>query len=441
LRAIYGISVTKSEFPRPHDLEAINREFPGWGTTTMLLVRFFRDAHAGVAPVLTLCLGPLLAGAGAAVDYSRANAARATMQAALDSAALALVKQNISEADVSNTAKTYFNANFARPEVQNVEVSGSSSPVSGGSSMSLSASGSVPTTIMRVVGFSTIPITTNARAVALADGLGCVLALNHSAAGAIAGQGSTSVDLKGCSLYDNSASATALAVGGSAKISANSVGVVGGVSNGNNGITVDGGIATGMAPIADPYADVTFPPVSSCTQNNFKPKTSMTINPGVYCGGISVNAGIELNLSAGIYYLDGGDLSVNGGGTLTGTGVTLVFTSKNRGDWATASINGNATVNLTPPISGPTAGISMLGDRAMPVGTSYKFNGGASQYLGGAVYFPKGAIEYAGGAATSTSCTQIIGDTVTFVGNSSVAVNCSSYKTRPFSAWVVKLTS
>ena len=77
----------------------------------------------------------------------------------------------------------------------------------------------------------------------------------------------------------------------------------------------------------------------------------------------------------------------------------------------------------------------------MPLGTSFKFNGGASQYFGGAIYVPKGAIQFSGGMGTSTKCTQIIGDTVTFTGNSNVAINCSSYKTKPFSPTVVRLVS
>jgi Na+/glutamate symporter len=51
------------------------------------------------------------------------------------------------------------------------------------------------------------------------------------------------------------------------------------------------------------------------------------------------------------------------------------------------------------------------------------------------------SISFAGGAGTSTSCTQIIGNTVTFVGNSSLAINCSSYETKPFSPTVVRLSS
>jgi hypothetical protein len=256
----------------------------------------------------------------------------------------------------------------------------------------------------------------------------------------MAGQGSTSVQLSGCSLYDNSNNITAVTVGGSATISALSVGVVGGISGAANIVTQQG-IKTGVGPVTDPYAADSFPSFSGCSDHNFTANKNVSINPGVYCGGIGVNAGAQLTLNPGVYYLDGGNLSVNGGATLTGDGVTLVFTKKSSNGWATATINGNATVNLTPPKSGPTAGIVMFGDRGIPSGTPFKLNGGANQYLGGAIYIPTGAIDFSGGAATSTSCTQVIGDTVSFTGNSSLALNCSSYSTKPFSPTIIKLVS
>jgi hypothetical protein len=294
---------------------------------------------------------------------------------------------------------------------------------------------------MGLLGITNIPISTKTSVSAVTDGLGCVLSLDPQTDGAVTGQGNTSVVLKGCSLYDNSAHPTALVVGGSAKISAFSVGVVGGIAPGSDGLTADQGIRTGIAPVRDPYAEVVVPDFAGCTEQNFRAKESQTIAPGVYCGGISVNAGVELTLSPGIYYLDGGDLSVNGGAKLTGMGVTLVFTAKNRGDFATATINGNANVYLTPPQSGPTAGIVMFGDRRMPARTTFKLNGGASQYLAGAIYLPAATIDFSGGNGTTTSCTQIIGRMVTFTGSSALAIDCSSYRVRPFSAPSVRLLS
>jgi hypothetical protein len=53
---------------------------------------------------------------------------------------------------------------------------------------------------------------------------------------------------------------------------------------------------------------------------------------------------------------------------------------------------------------------------------------------------PTGAVKFAGGAATTTSGTQVIGDTVTFTGNSSLAIDCSSYNTTPFSSQATPIT-
>jgi Flp pilus assembly protein TadG len=380
---------------------------------------------------------------GAAVDYSRGNAARTAMQAALDAAAIMVAKeaQQSSGSQAAQNAQTYFTANFNRPEVKNVNVTATTSQASGGISLNLYATGTLQTEFMGVVGISTIPLSVNAATFANNDGLGCVLALNKNASGAATLQGSTTVNLNGCSLYDDSSSPTALTVGGSASLTALSIGVVGGVS-GTSGITTTQGIKTGLGIVTDPYANDSFPTTFiGCNQQNFSAKNTVTIDPGVYCGGMSFNAGANVTFNAGIYYIDGGSFTVNGGAAIQGTGVTLVFTKKSGSGWPTATVNGNSTVNLTPPKSGSTAGIVVFGDRNIPVGTVFKFNGGSGQYFGGAIYLPTGAINFSGGNGTSTSCTQIIGNTVTFVGNSAVAINCSSYGTKPFSPAVLKLMS
>src|SRR3989304_1006216 len=97
-----------------------------------MLTRFLKDRRGGIAPMLALLALPLMGTVGAAVDYSRANAARAAMQGALDSTALSLVKQAASGADVSGQAQQTFGALFAHPEVLNISVNVVSS--SGGAS-------------------------------------------------------------------------------------------------------------------------------------------------------------------------------------------------------------------------------------------------------------------------------------------------------------------
>ncbi len=265
----------------------------------MLFHRFLKDCRAGVAPLLALGAIPLFGSVGAAIDYSRANYARAAMQAALDAAAVMLSKeaQQLSDSQLTQKASDYFNANFVHPEVQKVAVTAVASSVTGGTSVTMSATASVPTEFMGLMGFSKLAVSVNSGVVAVADGLGCVLSLDRSASGAITGQGGTSVALSGCSLYDNSRNAAALTVGGSASISALSVGVVGGISAGSSNITTTQGIRTGVGPVADPYADVSFPNFFGCNQHNFTTNKTITIDPGVYCGGIKVNGGANVTLN------------------------------------------------------------------------------------------------------------------------------------------------
>ena len=68
---------------------------------------------------------------------------------------------------------------------------------------------------------------------------------------------------------------------------------------------------------------------------------------------------------------------------------------------------------------------------AMPTGTSCKFTGGTNQVVSGAVYLPKAAINFSGGASNANGCTQVIGDTISFVGTSNLAANCSGVGTTP----------
>ena len=57
-------------------------------------LRAFRAARGGnVAITFAFATLPIIAGVGAAVDYSNANAVKAAMQAALDSTALMLSKE------------------------------------------------------------------------------------------------------------------------------------------------------------------------------------------------------------------------------------------------------------------------------------------------------------------------------------------------------------
>jgi Flp pilus assembly protein TadG len=404
------------------------------------LRRVAMDRAGGVAPLLAIGIVPLLMSVGAAVDFSRASADKAAMQSALDSTALATIRAVARGTSVPD-AQALFNSLMTKAEVKSVTVTSSTNTTGQGTTATLSAQGTLATDFMRIAGVSQLTLGVNSSAFTQRRTDGCVLALSKTASPAISLSGSTTVGLSDCTLYSNSVSATSVSVGGSASLTADMIGTVGGVSASPSNVTLTEGIATHLAPLIDPYADVQVPAFSGCTDNNLRVKADQTIDQGVYCNGISINAGATLTLNPGVYFIDRGNLTINGGGGLVGTGVTLIFTSSTGANYATASINGNATVNLTAPSSGTTAGIVIMMDRNAPTGTSLSLSGGSAQIFGGAIYAPTGAVSYTGGASTSASCTQIIGDTVTFTGNSNVAINCSSYKTKSFGANTIRLSS
>jgi Flp pilus assembly protein TadG len=132
----------------------------------MSLSRFFKDRKAGVAPMLALCIIPLIGSVGAAVDYSRANSVRAAMQAAGDATALMLAKNatSLNNNQLQQSASTYFLANFNRPEAQGVNVVATYSQSQQGFNVTVNGTANVNTNFMSMFGFTQIPLTTSASA-------------------------------------------------------------------------------------------------------------------------------------------------------------------------------------------------------------------------------------------------------------------------------------
>src|SRR5260370_16806470 len=196
--------------------------------------------------------------------------------------------------------------------------------------------------------------------------MGCSLGLGPTASSTVSVSGSNNLNLINCNLYRKPSAAASLDVRGSVKVSANQVGVVGTVSGASN-ITATNGIKTGMRAVTDPYANVTPTMPTYCDYNNkMQVKGTTSLSPGVYCGDISVNAGATLTLNPGIYYFSGSNLSVAGNATITGSGVTLIFTGSGS-KWGSATIGSNASVTLTAPTSRSTKGIVMYGRPNMPL--------------------------------------------------------------------------
>ncbi len=264
----------------------------------------------------------------------------------------------------------------------------------------------------------------------------CVLALHASASGAVTATGSTDVTLTGCDVASNSISSSAVTVSGSADITTNCVSAVGGVSATSGLDMTECSEAIENAPLtADPYRNVAEPTVpTTCANgaelNKFLTNNNQTRNPkstfgnanstgDAYCGGGNIHG--TTNLDSGVYVLNGGNWKVNSTATLSGTGVTLYLTGG-----ATLDINGGAEIDLSAPLTGTYKGIVIFFARDN-TGSS-KINGGSDFDLAGAVYGAKHNIEFSGSTTGSGpgKCSQVIGYTVTFTGNSGFNTDCSN---------------
>jgi Flp pilus assembly protein TadG len=149
----------------------------------MPLRPFFKDCKAGVAPILALCIVPMMGMIGAAVDYSRANSVKAAMQAALDSTALMLSKdaETLSVTDLSSKATSYFTAMFNRSEASNVQITPTfGSPQQGSFTLSINGTATVNTLFWRLVGQPKVNVSATGEVVWGIKKLNLALALDNT---------------------------------------------------------------------------------------------------------------------------------------------------------------------------------------------------------------------------------------------------------------------
>ena len=84
--------------------------------------RFIEADQGNIAVIFAIALVPILGFVGAAIDYTRANSARSSMQAALDSTALMLSKDlsegTITTSQITTKATAYFTALYTNTRRQ-----------------------------------------------------------------------------------------------------------------------------------------------------------------------------------------------------------------------------------------------------------------------------------------------------------------------------------
>jgi hypothetical protein len=156
------------------------------------------------------------------------------------------------------------------------------------------------------------------------------------------------------------------------------------------------------------------------------------LNPGVYCGGIEIQAGQEAIFAPGLYVLKTGQFRIAGNADVSNTenasgGVTFYLTGSGT-DSATLVVESGAIITLTPVTTGPLANVLFYQDPSAPPSTACsksktspkcsRFAGGVTMDLTGILYFPSQHVEMTGGSSTDEIEILLVASTVAFTGNS-----------------------
>ena len=163
--------------------------------------------------------------------------------------------------------------------------------------------------------------------------------------------------------------------------------------------------------------------------------TGNDLQPGTYT---SFDIACDLNMAGGVYVIDGGSLKINGGVSLTGTGIMFVL--KNG---ATVDINGGGSIYLTPMSKTELIAVGVSATDANRMENMLIFqdpatnpnrttgnviNGNATTDLNGVIYMPNAAMRMAGTASTSAECLMLATATLQIAGTADLQNLCPAGK-------------
>lgn len=364
-------------------------------------------------------LGVLIA-IGSATDYAKAQHAKSSLQNVLDSSVLAVAIQDADDDhEQQKTAKKVFQANWS---INPLGTAPTPTLSVSGDEFTLTATKAVPTNFAGILGKTHIDVRATATAVkGGTSGAPCVLSLDPIERKTLDLTGGSSIDAPDCDVYVNSTDPEAVNLTGGARINANRTCVEGGIKSLAENITPPAQFNCGVK--ADPMAGFTPPSVGSCDHTDFEESGGVTITmwPGVYCGGLKLTGGASAHYQPGTYVIKDGPLETTGGGDFVGNGVTFHIT----GNDAYVNLSGGAIVHLSAPTTGPFQGVVFYQDPNFSLGLDSKLSGGGELYFEGVIYFPTQELNVSGGGLTTTHSpfTWYIANNFLYSGGSELIIN------------------
>jgi Flp pilus assembly protein TadG len=256
----------------------------------------------------------------------------------------------------------------------------------------------------------------------------CIIALGTSGVTDITANGAQKADLGGCNIVSN---ANATCNGGN--LNAGIVDAYGTIKG--CGTTQNSNVRPLMA---DPYVGLAAS-IPNGTCNSVYPQEPTSKNSpalptsnqwtgtytisGVVCGDVQLVGDTTIN--GGVLVIENGRLDTNGH-TLTGNGLTIVFSGSNSASYQHVPTGGGA-LNIGAPTSGTWSGVAIYQDPSLTTNVNVSAAGNSPTWnISGLVYLPHSSVTLSGSAGASTmgkKCLVLVVDNLTINGTGSVFAN------------------
>jgi len=264
------------------------------------------------------------------------------------------------------------------------------------------------------------PIRVTSQALRLGSSNLCVIGLHAISPNTLLARDSARLTAPNCDVFSNSLDTNGLTVTHSARIEANEIHSAGGAT-GQPSAFIPAPVTDSLI-MSDPLAGIPEPETTPCTQTGLLSFAAgfNTLNPGIYCGGMTITNDREVFLNPGVYTFLG-DVTINNGGILRGDYVTLHMA----GGSSRFRANHSSTVNLTAPKTGATAGILFFESPSHDLNTIHTIKSIDARYLVGTIYVPRGIFDIDTTASVSdqSEYTAIVARRLVIRGSSNLYLN------------------
>jgi hypothetical protein len=172
----------------------------------------------------------------------------------------------------------------------------------------------------------------------------------------------------------------------------------------------------------DPIANRTPPTAGVCDHTKFSVNNFVgAIQPGVYCGGLTILGNSNVEFQPGVYVIKDGDMEVLGTSKIFGEKVGFYFI----GNGADLFMNDSVDVSLSAPLTGAMAGVLIWQDPGGKTVKVFEIASNNVKTLVGTIYLPNGKFLGRANApvAQSSAYTAIIADKIELLGGVNLVLN------------------